>query len=48
MLPDFVQAHPRYEKIGLRDLCDSIHGIFKANDIGRVTTEMYLSDSSPR
>ncbi len=24
-LPEFVQAYPRYEKIGLRDLCDSIH-----------------------
>ncbi len=34
VLPEFVQAHPRYEKIGLRDLCDSIHGIYKANDVG--------------
>jgi arginine decarboxylase len=46
-LPEFVQAHPRYEKIGLRDLCDSIHGIYKANDIGRLTTEMYLSNLEP-
>src|SRR6476659_8696098 len=47
VLPEFVQVHPRYEKIGLRDLCDSIHGIYKANDIGRLTTEMYLSNLEP-
>ena len=47
VLPDFVVAHPRYEKIGLRDLCDSIHGIYRANDIGRLTTEMYLSHLEP-
>src|SRR5436305_10454839 len=47
VLPDFVQLYPRYEKIGLRDLCDSIHGIYKANDIGRLTTEMYLSNLEP-
>jgi arginine decarboxylase len=46
-LPEFVQAHPRYEKIGLRELCDSIHGIYKANDIGRLTTEMYISNLEP-
>jgi arginine decarboxylase len=42
-----VQAYPRYEKIGLRDLCDNIHGIYRANDIGRLTTEMYLSNLEP-
>ena len=47
VLPEFVQAYPRYEKIGLRDLCDSIHGIYRANDIGRLTTEMYLSNLEP-
>jgi arginine decarboxylase len=47
VLPEFVVAHPRYEKIGLRDLCDSIHGIYRANDIGRLTTEMYLSHLEP-
>jgi arginine decarboxylase len=47
VLPEFVQAHPRYEKVGLRELCESIHGIYKANDIGRLTTEMYLSNLEP-
>ena len=47
VLPEFVQAFPRYEKIGLRELCDAIHGIYRANDIGRITTEMYVSNLEP-
>ncbi|MBN8479891.1 MAG: arginine/lysine/ornithine decarboxylase [Burkholderiales bacterium] len=47
VLPEFVQTHPRYERIGLRDLCDAIHGIYRANDIGRLTTEMYVSNLEP-
>ena len=47
VLPEFVAKFPRYEKIGLRDLCEQIHGIYKANDIARLTTEMYLSNMEP-
>ncbi|MDD5329251.1 MAG: arginine/lysine/ornithine decarboxylase [Sulfuricella sp.] len=47
VLPEFVAKHPRYERMGLKDLSDSIHGIYKANDIARLTTEMYLSDMEP-
>ena len=47
VLPEFVAKHPRYERIGLRDLCEQIHGIYKANDVARLTTEMYLSDMEP-
>ena len=47
VLPEFIAKHTRYEKIGLKDLCDQIHGIYKANDIARLTTEMYLSDMVP-
>jgi arginine decarboxylase len=47
VLPDFIVKNPRYEKIGLRDLCDQIHGIYKANDVARLTTEMYLSSMVP-
>jgi arginine decarboxylase len=47
VLPEFVAKQPRYEKIGLRELCDQIHNIYKANDIARLTTEMYLSNMIP-
>lgn len=47
LLPDFVAKYPRYERIGLRDLCALIHDVYKANDVARLTTEMYLSDMVP-
>ncbi len=47
VLPEFVAKHPRYERIGLKDLCAQIHGVYKENDIARLTTEMYLSDMVP-
>ena len=47
VLPEFVSSHPRYERIGLKELSDAIHGIYKANDIGRLTTEMYVSNLEP-
>ena len=47
ILPEFAQANPRYERVGLRDLCQSIHDFYKAYDVARLTTEMYLSDMQP-
>ena len=47
VLPEFSQKFPIYESIGLKDLSDKIHEIFKENDIARLTTEMYLSDMVP-
>ncbi len=47
VLPEFVLKQPRYEKMGLRDLCTQIHEVYKANDVARLTTEMYLSDMVP-
>jgi len=47
VLPEFCQKHPRYERVGLRDLCQQIHGVYKAQDVARLTTEMYLSNMEP-
>ncbi|BBU68616.1 arginine/lysine/ornithine decarboxylase [Fluviibacter phosphoraccumulans] len=47
VLPEFCQKHPRYERVGLRDLCQQIHDVYKANDVARLTTEMYLSAMVP-
>ncbi|HWI14597.1 MAG TPA: lysine decarboxylase, partial [Burkholderiales bacterium] len=47
VMPEFLNHFPQYEKIGLRDLCDQIHGVYKANDVARLTTEMYLSSMEP-
>ena len=47
VMPGFVAKNPRYERIGLRDLCQQIHGVYKAHDVAHLTTEMYLSDMEP-
>tara|TARA_R110002126_G_scaffold16527_13_gene65998 strand:+ start:759 stop:3014 length:2256 start_codon:yes stop_codon:yes gene_type:complete len=43
IMPEFVAKNPRYEKVGLRDLCQQIHNIYRQFDVAKVTTEMYLS-----
>jgi arginine decarboxylase len=46
-MPEFCKALPMYEKLGLRELCQQIHEAYAANDVARITTEMYLSDMQP-
>ncbi|RYF33882.1 MAG: lysine decarboxylase, partial [Comamonadaceae bacterium] len=47
ILPEFCQEHKRYERMGLRDLCQHVHKMYAEYDIARLTTEMYLSDLTP-
>ena len=47
VLPEFVTKQPRYERIGLKDLCDRIHAVYREYDIPRLTTEMYTSEMAP-
>ncbi|MDR2689902.1 MAG: arginine/lysine/ornithine decarboxylase [Azoarcus sp.] len=47
VMPEFIARHPRYERVGLKDLCNDIHLFYKAHDVARLTTEMYLSDMVP-
>ncbi|MCL2658585.1 MAG: arginine/lysine/ornithine decarboxylase [Betaproteobacteria bacterium] len=47
IMPEFIAKQPRYEKIGLKDLCQQIHNFYKDEDVARLTTEMYLSDMEP-
>jgi len=47
VMPEFLRGQPRYEAFGLRDLCDSIHAIYRDSDIARLTTDVYLSDMEP-
>jgi arginine decarboxylase len=47
VMPEFVQQHPAYERVGLRDLAQQIHEEYKRYDVARVTTEMYLSQMEP-
>jgi len=47
ILPEFCQKYHKYERMGLRDLCQHIHTLYAKYDIARLTTEMYLSDLTP-
>ena len=47
ILPEFVANHPRYERVGLRDLCQQIHDMYRKFDVAKLTTEMYLSSMEP-
>ena len=47
IMPEFCQQHRRYERMGLRDLCQHVHALYAKYDIARLTTEMYLSDLTP-
>ena len=47
ILPEFCAQHPRYERMGLKDLCQAIHEMYAQHDIARLTTDMYLSDLQP-
>ncbi len=47
VLPKFIQANPQYERVGLKCLCQEIHDTYKADNVARMTTEMYLSDMQP-
>lgn len=47
VMPKFTLAYPKYDRIGLRDLCQSMHEVYRANNISHLTTEMYLSPMIP-
>ncbi|GGY08420.1 arginine/lysine/ornithine decarboxylase [Paludibacterium paludis] len=47
IMPEFVARQPRYERMGLRDLCQRIHEVYREHDIARLTTQMYVSDMVP-
>ena len=47
VLPEFSRSHKRYERMGLRDLCQQIHEAYRHYDFARLTTRVYLSDMIP-
>ena len=47
ILPEFCAQYPRYERMGLADLCQLVHEMYAKYDIARLTTDMYLSDLTP-
>ena len=46
-MPKFTSTHPCYKNLGLKDLCQQIHDEYKAGDIARMTTEIYVAEIVP-
>ncbi|UTW10685.1 arginine/lysine/ornithine decarboxylase [Marinobacterium rhizophilum] len=47
IMPEFAKRFPKYERVGLRDLCSEIHDVYRQYDVARITTDMYLSQIQP-
>jgi arginine/lysine/ornithine decarboxylase len=47
ILPEFCKAHPKYERMGLKDLSHYVHELYAKHDIARLTTDVYQSDLTP-
>ncbi|MDR1227882.1 MAG: arginine/lysine/ornithine decarboxylase [Azoarcus sp.] len=47
VMPEFIAHRPRYERVGLKDLCSQIHHFYKKHDVAHLTTRMYLSEMVP-
>lgn len=47
IIPKFASAHSCYQQLGLKDLCQQIHDEYKAGDLARMTTEIYVSEITP-
>ncbi|MGB7335540.1 MAG: arginine/lysine/ornithine decarboxylase [Salaquimonas sp.] len=46
-MPKFCAKNPRYEAMGLRDLCQLVHAQYAKYDVAILSTDMYLSDLTP-
>ena len=47
VMPEFTAAHPKYERIGLRELSQSIHEFYAKDNIARLVTDMYTDQIEP-
>ncbi len=47
VMPEFVAAHPLYDRIGLKELCQKMHEVNRKANVARLTTEMYTSEMMP-
>ncbi|WP_298857935.1 arginine/lysine/ornithine decarboxylase [uncultured Sulfitobacter sp.] len=47
-MPEFCAKQPRYEQMGLRDLCQHVHSLYSKYDVAILSTDIYLSDHTPQ
>ncbi len=47
VMPKFATSHSQYSAMTLKELALKLHSAYKAADIGKMTTETYLSEVTP-
>lgn len=47
VMPEFCATQPRYEQMGLKDLCQHVHQLYAKYDVAILSTDIYLSDHTP-
>ena len=43
-MPEFVSEQPQYSGLGLRDLCDRLHSLYREYDFANLSTDIYLEE----
>ena len=46
-MPEFSAKQPRYEQMGLRDMCLHVHRLYTKYDVAILSTDIYLTDHIP-
>ncbi len=46
-MPRFLAEQPSYAGLGLHDLCQQLHEIYRKYDVARLTTAMYVTEPEP-
>ena len=44
VMPEFVSEQPQYSGLGLRDLCDRLHSLYRDYDFANLSTDIYLEE----
>lgn len=47
VFPDFVKKYPQYEQMGVADLCQAIHQMYRTHNVAHTVHDMYLSNIRP-
>ena len=44
VMPEFVAESPQYAGLGLKDLCEQLHALYREHDFANLTTDIYLEE----
>ncbi|RBP67021.1 arginine decarboxylase [Brevibacterium sanguinis] len=44
VMPEFAAEQPQYASLGLRDLCERLHALYRETDFANLSTDIYLDE----